>query len=144
MRVSLARTCGEAQTVYAYLSIYSSYMYRKVNLDDVDEREIDDIEPRLRSVGYELRPQQMRPSVWTFEEGDSNNRHRQREQEELYYVVDGTAVMDVDGEEFDVETGDFVVVSPDSWRQITATSPCTILAIGAPNVKDDTIREDEA
>lgn len=119
-------------------------MPKKINLDELEPREIDGIEPRLKAVGYELRPEQMRPSVWLFEAGESNNRHRQREQEELYYVVEGRGVIEVDGEEFDIRTGDFIVVSPESWRQITATDPSTILAIGAPNVENDEIGEAEA
>ena len=63
--------------------------YMKVSLDDLDPQKIDDVEPTLRAVGYELRPSQMRPSVWEFAPGESNNRHRQREQEELYIVLDG-------------------------------------------------------
>lgn len=114
-------------------------MYDQVNLDDIEERSIDSIQPRLKAVGYELRPQEMRPSVWVFDPGDSNNRHRQQEQEELYFVVEGSGTMEVDGEEFDIRSGDFIVVEPASWRQITATEPCTILAIGAPNVKDDEV-----
>lgn len=118
-------------------------MYSKVNLDDLEERDVEDIEPRLKAVGYELRPGKMRPSVWIFDAGDSNNRHRQREQEELYYVIEGTGSMEVDGEEFDIQAGDIVVVPPESWRQITATESCTILAIGAPNVKDDEVLANE-
>lgn len=118
-------------------------MYSKINLGELDEREIEHLDPRLKAVGYELQPRKMRPSVWIFDAGDENNRHRQREQEELYYVIEGTASMEVDGEEFDIQAGDIVVVPPESWRQITATESCTVLAIGAPNVKDDEVLANE-
>lgn len=113
----------------------------KVNLEDLEPRDLDGIEPQLKAVGHELRTEEMRPSVWLFEAGESNNRHRQRQQEELYYVVEGEGVMEVDGEEFDIRAGDFVAVPPEPWRQITATEACTILAVGAPNVKDDAVPE---
>lgn len=116
--------------------------YAKVSLDDLELREVDGIEPGLRAVGYELRPSEMRPSVWEFDAGESNNRHRQREQEELYVVLDGELRMEVDGEEFDVESGDVVVVSPESWRQLTARTASTVLVVGAPNVADDAIDEE--
>lgn len=118
-------------------------MYRRVNLDNLELRAIDGIEPGLKAVGYELRPENMRPSVWEFESGQSNRRHRQREQEELYFVLDGTFEMEVDGDHFEIETGDTVVVSPDSWRQLTALEAGTVLAVGAPNVKDDDIHEED-
>lgn len=118
-------------------------MYRRVNLDDLELREVDGIEPRLKAVGYELRPEKMRPSVWVFEQGESNNRHRQREQEELYVVLDGRFEMAVDGETFEIGPGETVIVSPDAWRQLTALEDATLLAVGAPNTKNDAITDGE-
>lgn len=116
-------------------------MYNRITLDELEPREIDGIEPRLRAVGYELQPEKMRPSVWVFEDGESNNRHRQREQEELYFVLDGRLKMEVDNDEFTIGAGEFVIVSPDSWRQLTALQASTVLVVGAPNAKDDAIDE---
>lgn len=117
--------------------------YMKVSLDDLDPQEIDDVEPTLRAVGYELRPSQMRPSVWEFAPGESNNRHRQGEQEELYIVLDGRLEMEVEGETFTVTADDYIVVPPESWRQLTAEEASQVLIIGAPNVQDDAIDEEE-
>ncbi|WP_332100831.1 cupin domain-containing protein [Halalkalicoccus salilacus] len=117
--------------------------YMKVSLDDLDPQEIDDVEPTLRAVGYELRPSQMRPSVWEFAPGESNNRHRQGEQEELYIVLDGRLEMEVEGETFTVTADDYIVVPPESWRQMTAEEASQVLIIGAPNVQDDAIDEEE-
>lgn len=117
--------------------------YSKVNVDELEPRDIDGLEPALRAVGYELRPSKLRPSVWEFEPGESNNRHRQREQEELYVVLDGRLEMEVEGETFDVTVGDYVVVPPESWRQLTAREESRVLAVGAPNVSDDAIDEGE-
>lgn len=118
-------------------------MYEKCSLDDLELIDVDDIEPGLKAVGYELRPERMRPSVWEYAPGESNNRHRQQEQEELYLVLDGRLEMTVDGETFEVETGDVVVVPPDSWRQLTAVESSRLFVVGAPNVKDDGVRADE-
>lgn len=116
-------------------------MYHRIALDELKPREIDGIEPRLKAVEYGLRPEKMRPSVWLFEDGESNNRHRQREQEELYFVLDGRLKMEVDNEEFGIEAGEFLVISPDSWRQLTALEASTVLVVGTPNVKDNAIDE---
>ena len=116
--------------------------YTKVSFDDLDRQEIDDVEPALRAVGYELRPSKMRPSVWEFAPGESNNRHRQREQEELYVVLDGRLQMEVEGDTFTVRADDYVVVPPESWRQLTAEEASRVLIVGAPNVQDDAIDEE--
>ena len=116
--------------------------YMKTNLSDLDPQEIDDVEPRLRAVGYELRPSKMRPSVWEFAPGESNNRHRQREQEELYIVLNGRLQMEVEGETFTVTADDYIVVPPESWRQLTAEEASRVLIIGAPNIRDDAIDEE--
>lgn len=114
-------------------------MYSKVTMDDLETRTVEDIEPGLRAVGYELQPEKMRPSVWEFGAGQSNRRHRQREQEELYVVLEGSFEMVVDQETFEIEAGDFVVVAPESWRQLTALEESTLFVVGAPNVKDDAV-----
>lgn len=116
--------------------------HMKVSLDDLDSQEIDEVEPRLRAVGYELQPSKMRPSVWEFAPGESNNRHHQREQEELYVVLDGRLQMEVEDETFTVTADDYIVVPPESWRQLTAEEASRVLIIGAPNVRDDTIDEE--
>ncbi len=120
--------------------------YMKVHLNDLDRREVDDVEPMLRAVGYELRPSKMRPSVWEFEAGETNNRHRHEAQEELYYVTDGEFVMTVEADDeeetFDLRAGDFVVVPPESWRQMEALSDGRVLVVGAPSVKNDAITEE--
>lgn len=113
--------------------------YERVSLDDVEPRDIDDLEPALRAVGYELRPSEMRPSVWEFDAGDANNRHRQEKQEELYVVLEGRLEMEVEGETFTITDGDYVVVPPESWRQLSAEESSRVLAIGAPNVADDAV-----
>jgi quercetin dioxygenase-like cupin family protein len=118
-------------------------MYETCNLDDLETIDVEDIEPGLKAVGYELRPEKMRPSLWVFEPGESNNRHRQEEQEELYLVLDGRLEMTVGEETFEVESGDVVVVSPEEWRQLTALEESRLFVVGAPNVKDDGVRADE-
>jgi quercetin dioxygenase-like cupin family protein len=118
-------------------------MYSKASLNEVDTREIEGIQPKLKAVGYELQPEKMRPSVWLFDEGESNDRHWQREQEELYYVMEGSVLIEVNDEEVELAEGDFVVVSPHAWRQITALETSTIFAIGVPNVNDDAVTNKE-
>ena len=118
-------------------------MYSKLSLGELESRNVDDIEPDLKAVGYELRPKKMRPSHWLFEPGESNNWHRHEEQEELYLVLDGRLEMTVDDEIFEIESGDVVVVPPESWRQLSAIERSEVFVVGAPNVKDDGVLADE-
>ena len=49
-------------------------------------------------------------------------------QEELYLVLDGNAIFEVDGDTFDAPAGTFVFVGPESRRK--ATGDGTVLAVG--------------
>lgn len=118
-------------------------MYTHRSIDDVDPQEIDGIEPSLRAIGYELRPEKMRPNVWEYAAGESNNRHRQSEQEELYVVLSGRFEMEIDEETVDLAEGDVIVVSPDAGRRLTAREDSRLLAVGAPNVSDDGVVYEE-
>lgn len=139
-------------------------MYEKIGLDDLDTRDVERIEPGLKAVGYRLRPEEMRPSVWAFEAGETNNWHRHEAQEELYFVLDGEFVVTVESEDgdegtndesengesdaeretFDLKAGEFVVIGPETWRQFEALEESRLFVVGAPNVKGDGITEDEA
>ncbi|WP_097008306.1 cupin domain-containing protein [Natronoarchaeum philippinense] len=114
-------------------------MYSKVSIDDVEERSIEDIEPGLKSVGYETRPDQMRPSVWEFEEGEQTNHHYHEHQEELYLVLDGRFHVVVGDDKFDLEPEDVLVVEPSAERQLTALETGRLFVVGAPNEPDDAV-----
>lgn len=122
--------------------------YSKISHSDAEERVRRKDEPAVRALGYELRhrgdprPRKMRFNYFHYEEGDTIRRHCQQEQEELFFVVDGRVSIEVDGEEFTAETGDFVVVDPGSWRRTRALTETEIFAIGAPNVADDHVFEE--
>ncbi|MFC4988280.1 cupin domain-containing protein [Saliphagus infecundisoli] len=121
-------------------------VYSHVSLEDVDARELEDGAPILRSVGIDLQPEEMRPSVWEYDAGEENVFHRQGSQEELYVVLEGsfdvTIERDDEREVLAVEAGDYLVVPPESWRQLSAREPSRVLVVGAPNVADDGIVED--
>lgn len=111
--------------------------YAKANVDDIETRDVETIEPQLKAVGYELRPSEMRPSVWVYDEGESNNPHYQREQEELYHVLSGRFEMTIGEETTELEPGDVVVVEPAAIRQLTCREAGEVFVVGAPNVSDD-------
>jgi mannose-6-phosphate isomerase-like protein (cupin superfamily) len=70
----------------------------------------------------------------TIAAGDSTVRHHHRVSEEIYYIVEGSAVMEIDGEERPVTVGDAVLIPPGAWHTITATDagPVRLLCACAP------------
>lgn len=112
-------------------------MYERVSIDDVEAHELDGIEPTLLPVGMELRPDETRPSVWDYEEGESNNLHYQEEQEELYVPLAGRFEVEIDDETIELGTGDVAVVEPAARRRLTALTDARLLVVGAPPVTDD-------
>jgi quercetin dioxygenase-like cupin family protein len=118
-----------------------------VSLDDIDAVPVDraDTDATVIPVGFELRPTEMRPSVWELPAGESTPYHRQRQQEELYLVLSGrfsarTRPAGDNGEEeeeFELGPRDVLVVEPDVERQLTALEDGELFIVGAPNIKDD-------
>lgn len=124
-------------------------MYSKTAVEELETRDVEDIEPGLKAVGYELRPEEMRPSVWEFEEGETNNWHRHEEQEELYYALDGEFLVTVESEDgdretFELGTDEVVVIPPGTWRQMEALEAGRLLVVGAPSVKDDGVTGEDS
>lgn len=121
--------------------------YSKIALEDVDESTRTDDEPAVKMIGYDLktagenRPNEMRCNYFYYDAGDRVRRHYQKEQEEIFYVVSGRARMEVDGEEFEIEADDCIVVDPGPMRQIHALMDTEIFAVGAPNRRDDAVFE---
>jgi hypothetical protein len=95
---------------------------------------LDDIERRGRSI-----PVREHFGIHAFgvnaytpgEDGTLINEHDEAGsgQEELYVVLDGKAIFEVDGETFEAPSGTFVSVRPESRRK--ATGEGTVLALGA-------------
>jgi quercetin dioxygenase-like cupin family protein len=114
------------------------------SLDDLEAVPVDrpGTDASVLPVGYELRPEEMRPAVWTLPAGESTPYHRQREQEELYLVLAGRFRVRTGGggdeeETFELGPRDVLVVEPETARQLTALEDGELFIVGAPNVKDD-------
>jgi len=85
-----------------------------------------------------LGARQLRANVFTLAEG-SMSRHMHREQEEVYLVLDGTALIDVDGEQFVVGERDALAVPALAWHRVTnvGVGPLTFFVVAAPAVEGD-------
>ncbi len=108
--------------------------YAIVRLDDIDE--ITDGREPWRPVRHTLGIRAFGVSTWTGKEAGDRiiNEHDEAddEQEELYFVSQGRAVFEIDGERHDAAAGTFVFVKPGVKRTAFAEEPgTTLVAVGA-------------
>ncbi len=69
-----------------------------------------------------------------LEPGQATKRHYHRESEELYYLLEGTGEMEIDGERAPVAPGDAILIPPGARHQIRAegSAPLRFLCCCAP------------
>ena len=56
----------------------------------------------------------------TLSAGQSTQRHYHRLSEEIYLIVEGGGLMEVDGDEREVDTGDAILIPAGAWHTLTA------------------------
>ena len=64
--------------------------------------------------------------------GRSTERHYHARTEEIYFLLEGTAEMELDGERRRLAPGDAVLIPPGTWHQITAVDSLRFLCCCAP------------
>ena len=64
--------------------------------------------------------------------GGATQRHYHKESEELYFLLEGDGVMEIDGESREVGQGDAILIPAGTWHQITARSDLRFLCCCAP------------
>ncbi len=71
--------------------------------------------------------------------GGATDRHYHRQSEEFYFLLEGEAEMEIDGEIRPVVAGDGILIPAGSWHQISTTSGTRFLCCCAlPYSHDDT------
>jgi mannose-6-phosphate isomerase-like protein (cupin superfamily) len=75
----------------------------------------------------------------SLQPGSSYGDHPHQGDEEIYYILEGRGLMQVDGEEQEVETGDAVLTRSGSHHSLRniGNSPLRVLVIGARLVSHD-------
>ncbi|MGB1873942.1 MAG: cupin domain-containing protein [Akkermansiaceae bacterium] len=64
--------------------------------------------------------------------GAATERHYHKLSEEIYFMLDGEGVMEIDGHQREVGPGDAILIPPGAWHQITASSEMRFLCCCAP------------
>jgi len=92
----------------------------------------------IQRLSDALGVRHLRANVFTVAEG-SMSEHMHREQEEVYLVLDGTAMIDVDGEQFKVGEREVLAVPAGAWHRVAnvGRGPLTFYVVAAPPVDDD-------
>jgi len=70
----------------------------------------------------------------TIEAGAATIRHYHRAAEEIYYLVEGSGTMEVDGVTARVTAGDAVLIPPGAWHRLEAdaSGPVRLLCCCSP------------
>lgn len=68
----------------------------------------------------------------TLPAGAETERHYHKVSEEFYYLTEGRASMEIDGETREVIPGDAILIPPGAWHQIKAIEPLRFLCCCAP------------
>jgi quercetin dioxygenase-like cupin family protein len=112
-----------------------------VQVDDIDSEPSAGSGTLHVNLAEELGCTKMRPKVWYLSPGDAMSFHRQTEQEEFYYVLDGPGRIKIGADEeiHDVPTGTAVCISPETPRQVLndTEDDHVWLVAGAPATTDD-------
>jgi mannose-6-phosphate isomerase-like protein (cupin superfamily) len=64
--------------------------------------------------------------------GAATQKHYHKIAEEIYFILEGAALMDLNGQTQPVGPGDAILIPPHAWHQITAHTPLRFLCCCAP------------
>ncbi len=74
----------------------------------------------------------------TLAPGAGTRRHYHARTEEIYVVLGGSGLVEVDGDERDVEPGDAILIPPGAWHEIKAAdAELRFLCCCAPQYSDE-------
>jgi uncharacterized cupin superfamily protein len=94
-------------------------------------------------LGKQLETEQTGSRLWRLRPGQSSTRHRHREQEELYVLLEGTGRMRIEGhpDALTLSPLDAVRVSPRTTRQVfnDTEADALWLVVGAPREAANTL-----
>ncbi|MDQ8189230.1 cupin domain-containing protein [Roseibacillus persicicus] len=73
----------------------------------------------------------------TVPAGGATDRHYHKLSEEFYFLLEGKALMEIDGEESEVVPGDAILIPAGVWHQITGIEETRFLCCCAPPYQHD-------
>jgi mannose-6-phosphate isomerase-like protein (cupin superfamily) len=73
----------------------------------------------------------------TLAAGGATQRHYHSASEEIYFLLAGEGVMEIEGETRRVTAGDAILIPPGAWHEITAATELRFLCCCAPPYSND-------
>lgn len=93
--------------------------YRLLRSADAFWRRSNQMSTLNTDLAKQLEASELGARLWRLEPGQASTRHRHREQEELYVLLEGTGRVRIDEEEpLTLEPRDTLLVEPGSVRQL--------------------------
>ena len=68
----------------------------------------------------------------TLGPGQQTERHYHQLSEEIYFILEGTGLMEIGNETSEIQTNDAILIPPGAWHQVTAKTPLRFLCCCAP------------
>lgn len=68
----------------------------------------------------------------TLPTGCATQRHYHKFSEEIYFILEGTGTMEIDGESQEIKADDAILIPSGAWHQITAKESLRFLCCCAP------------
>lgn len=119
--------------------------FRRLSANDAFWRRSNQMGVLNTDLGRQLGAEQMGARLWRIEPGQASTKHRHKQTEELYVLLEGTGKLRIEDELLTLEPMDAVLVEPEAVRQpFNDTDEDQLwLIVGAPNEHADTTTMDE-
>jgi len=119
--------------------------YRILTTDEAHWRPSNQMGIANTNLAAQLEAQLVGARLWRLAPGQASTRHRYREQEEIYVLLEGTGRMRVDDDLLTIGRLDAVLVEPGSVRQVfnDTEDEQLWLVLGAPPEPANTLEMSE-
>jgi quercetin dioxygenase-like cupin family protein len=114
--------------------------------DDAFWRKSNQMRVLNTDLGKQLEASTLGARFWRLRPGEASTKHRHRQQEELYVLLEGRGRIRVDEEALELAPLDALLVEPDSVRQVfnDTDAEALWLVVGAPPEGANTLEMSEA
>jgi uncharacterized cupin superfamily protein len=119
--------------------------HRRLAASDAYWRRSNQMKVLNTDLGKQLEATRLGSRLWRLEPGQASTRHRHRDQEEMYVLLEGTGRMRIGDEVLTFEPMDTVLVEPREIRQLfnDTESDQLWLVVGAPPEAANTLEMSE-
>jgi uncharacterized cupin superfamily protein len=119
--------------------------YRLLRSDDAFWRRSNQMGILNTDLAKQLDATKLGSRMWRLEPGQSSTRHRHRDQEELYVLLEGTGRIRIGEESLTLAPLDALVVEPRTTRQVfnDTDADALWLVVGAPPEAANTLEMTE-